>query len=461
MRTLTTIGKRLSRLSNADADANALEIGTRADLPLGDGTGVPSDCALPLRLGFIACAVVLIGFGGWSLFASISSAVVANGRVVVEGSVRSVQHPDGGVIAEILAHDGLRVHKGDTLLRLDSTQLESDVAIVDNRLQEALARRARLEAERDGASGLLQLDNADAASAAFQAENKVFEARAARRLAQEDRLKTSIAQATEQIHGLREQRAAHLRRGELVEQELAAVRDLVSKRIVAVTTQLELERKASEIEGLAAGLTAEIAVVGQKIEELKVQILEHEHNWREEVLSDLRQADLEVNELVERRAAVLSQLKRVNLRAPIAGTVNNMTVNTIGGVVRPAESVMEIVPDEEELIVEAAIDPLQIDRLHEGQNARVALSALDARTTPELTGVLAHVSADVVEEPQTQVEYYVAKVRIPPNEIERLRETRLVPGMPAQVFFETGSRSPMSYLLRPLFGHAGRALNER
>lgn len=315
---------------------------------LAGDAATPPDCVAPLRTGFIACVAVLIGLGSWSLVASISGTVIANGRVVVEGKVQSIQHPDGGVISEILVRDGQRVHKGEVLLRLESAQLESEVAILNGRLRDALARRARLEAERDGNG----LRTASAATAAGQ--------------------------------------------GNGADQALQA----------------------------EAGL------------------------------------------LETRRASLFSRLKRVVLRAPVGGTVNTVTVTAVGDAIRPAETVMEIVQDREdpegqEPMVEAAVDPLDIDRLYEGQAARVTLSAPDVRAAPALNGVLARVSAAAVEDPQTRQRHYRVKVRIPADEIGRLESARLEPGMPAQVVFRTGSRSPVSDFLGPLFGRADRVPADR
>ncbi len=512
----------------------------------------------PLRLGLATCVIVLFGFGGWAMLTSLAGAVIAVGKVSVEGQVRQLQHLDGGIVSQILVRDGDRVRKGDVLLRLDATRLKADLAIVENRLHEALARRARLRAERDEAPrpvrpkqlSALSMDSEPVLSAIvsivaafqdlpvqlkgdmlvndkerrgrsemigsnsvlvssnvpsnvgqvgqsnwvaksdrediarrgsiqatglppadrgrqqsitriFEAEVRFFEARRATRLAQKERLRKSIAQASAQIAGYREQRKQRRRQRELVERELAGVKKLYDKGLSRVTRLLALERQISEIDAFVAGLESETAAVGQKIGELEVQILEAERDWREKVLADLRAADLEVKEFAERRKSALDQLRRIDLRAPVDGTVTEMAVSTVGGVVRPAEVTLKIVPVHDRLVVEALLDPNQIDRLHEGQPARVRLPSFEAHTTPELSGVLSHISADLVENSDTNVSSYLVRVQISADQLSRLHDKRLVPGMPAEIFIQTGSRSPLSFLLKPLTDQISRALTER
>ena len=464
----------------------------------------------PLRLGVMVCALVVFGFGSWSVFASISGAVVATGKVSVDGQVQTVQHLDGGVVAEILTRDGDTVREGSLLLRLDAVGLSAELAIGESRLLEAIARRARLEAERDGVASpawpaaldALDLDrrrrteivsdadnlgntsNTDGkkdrqekpakpvdrsgtqspnkdANRVFEAEVRLFRARNATRAAQVKRLNKSIGQAREQIAGLKEQRKSRRRQQDLIKQELKGAKKLHKDGLSPLTRLLALQRQVSEIDGAMAALTAEVAATGQQIGQLEVEILKVEKDWQEKVLVDLRSAHLEIRELMERRTSILDKLKRVELRAPVSGTVNNLAANTVGGVIRAAEPVLDIVPAGERLIIEAFVSPAQIDRIHEGQLARVRLSAFNANTTPELRGSLVHVSADLIEDKEARTQSYLVRVRIPKSEIAKLEDKRLIPGMPADLFMETGSRSPLSFLLKPLSDQVARANKER
>ena len=467
----------------------------------------------PMRLGIFVCTAVMLGFGGWATFASISGAVVASGTVSVEGRVQAVQHFDGGIISEIHVRDGDVVEQGSLLLQLDSVALEADLAVTESRLVEALTRRARLQAERDRLASppwpadldaleadrqrrKLPLPVADTVVAkttgerksdrntrqilqakfpsstggglpngevlrVYEAEVRLFLARKATRTAQVRRLRKSVGQAREQIAGLRAQRKSRRRQLELIKRELSGAKKLHKDGLVPLTRLLALERQSSEIEGSIAGLTAEIAATRQRIGQFDVDILKVEKDWQEMVLVDLRAANLEIRELNGRRTSLTDKLTRVALRAPVGGTVNNLSVNTVGGVIKAAQSVLEIVPEGQPLVVDAFVSPAQIDRLYEGQPARVRLSAFNANTTPELTGTLVHLSADLVTDEATQTQSYLVRVRIPATEIARLDNKTLVPGMPAELYLETKSRSPLSYLLKPLSDQVSRAGRER
>lgn len=471
----------------------------------------------PLRLGTAVCALVLVGFGGWSVLASVSGAVIAVGKVSVEGQVRIVQHVDGGVISGILVRDGDTVRAGDVLLRLDAVGIKTELSIIQSRLREAVARRARLEAERDNRTAPQRpkeldlavrrlpvrntpepdADNVDAVGAisakgdfeltatgsavrstpggelfpdkrpeaekdgTFEAEVRLFHARRATREAQVERLYKSVEQAREQIIGLEGQGKARRRQRELINRELAGARELHEKGLAPLTRILSLERQLSEIDGFVAGVTAEIASIGQKIGQFEVEILTVGKDWQENVLVDLRAANLEVRELVERQTALSDKLRRIELRAPVSGTVNNLSAHTVGGVVRAAEPVLEIVPSGRHMAVEAIVRPAEIDRLYRGQPATVRFSAFDAGMTPVLEGAVVHVSADLIEDSEADTSGYLVRVSIAKAELARLEERQLIPGMPVELFLKTGSRSPISYLLKPLSDQFARSLNER
>ncbi|MGE4373792.1 MAG: HlyD family type I secretion periplasmic adaptor subunit [Xanthobacter sp.] len=446
-----------------------------------------ADPAQHLRFGALVCLAVVLGFGGWSILASLQSAVVASGVVTAEGRSRKVQHLDGGIISAIAVRDGDVVQAGDVLLRLDQTRLASERAIIENRLFEALARQARLEAERDEAPDMmrpalfdamlaeagarlpgnrtvfgstLKMD-ADMAGRIFSGQQRLFEARRETLKAQKGRLEAAMAQSREQIVGLKAQREALERQRALIGRELENTRSLYEKGLVSLPRVLALERQQAELEGNMAGRSADMAAIEQSIGQLELQLLELQRDHREKVLAELREADANVQDLSEQRIAASDRLQRTDIRSPVNGRVNGLAVHTIGGVVRPADTIMEIVPAEEALIVEARADPAAVDQLHAGQPARIRLTAFEQRTTPELDGTLLTVSPDRLTDPHSGAPYYALKVSINEQELARLGADKpLVPGMPADVFMVAGTRSPLSYLTKPLTDQMARALRE-
>lgn len=455
----------------------------------------PADPAGPLRFGAAVCVGVVLGFGVWSALAMLQSAVVAPGILVTEGRTRAVQHLDGGIISVLAVRDGTSVKAGDLLVRLDATRHAAERAIVENRLYEALARQARLKAERDEAlamtrpamlDALVAVDRqwanagppgaapvpadglappetgAEIADRVFTGQERLFQARRETLKAQVARLEAGIiAQSREQIGGLEAQRAAALRQHVLIGRELEAARALSEKGLMPTTRLLALERQQAELEGAIAARIADKAAIEQGIGQLQLQILELERDTREKVLTELREADANVQEQTEERIAAIDKLTRTDIRAPVSGRVNGLAFHTIGGVIKPGDVVMEIVPDNESLIVEARADPASVDRIHAGQPARIRLAAFDQHSTPELSGTLLVVSPDRLVDPQTGAPYYALKVGIDANELARLRpEQTLVPGMPADLFVVTGARTPLSYLTKPLTDQMARAFRE-
>ncbi|WP_334175523.1 HlyD family type I secretion periplasmic adaptor subunit [Pseudoxanthobacter sp.] len=467
----------------------------------------PGDPAHALRFGAVVCVVVLVVFGGWSALTSLQSAVVAPGVIAAEGRTRAVQHLDGGIVSAILVKDGDEVQAGDVLVRLDTTRLASERGIVENRLYEALARQARLEAERDDAPAMTRPPLLDAMVAAdrdwaslapaadpaltsalasalasradpkateppaqtgleianrvFSGQDRLFHARRDTLKAQVARLEAGIAQSREQMAGIDAQRASLERQRDLIARELDGARKLYEKGLMPLPRVLALERQQADLEGNIAARGADKAAIGQSIGQLQLQILELQRDAREKVLQDLREADSDVQDLTEQRIAALDKLNRTDIRAPVSGRVNGLAFHTIGGVVRPADVVMEIVPDDEALIVEARADPAEVDQLHAGQSARIRLTAFDQRTTPEIDGTLLVVSPDRLTDPQSGAPYYALKVAIADDGRALLGPDRpLVAGMPADVFVVAGARSPLSYLMKPLTDQMARALRE-
>lgn len=419
-----------------------------------------------LVAGVATCLLLVGGVGGLAAVTKMSGAVIAAGRLVVDSNVKKVQHPTGGVVGEIRVREGDRVKAGDILVRLDETTTRANLAIVSKGLDEFYARLARLEAERDGKDTIsfpevLTSRRGEAGVAASMAgEQSLFDFRRQARSGQRSQLRERIAQLTQETAGLTEQLQAKRREIELIQIELEGVRSLWHRKLIGIERMTALERDAVRLEGEHGQLTAGIAQVKGKAAEIELQIIQIDQDLRSEVATDLREAQGKISEFVERKVAAEDQLKRIDLRSPQDGVVLQLAVHTIGGVITPGEQVMQIVPVTDDLTVEAHIAPQDIDQITMGQNAILRLSAFNRQTTPELTGTLSRISADLTTEERTGAAFYVARVTLPKTEVAKLRGLALAPGMPAEVFFPTGDRTMLSYLVKPLSDQIQKAFRE-
>jgi len=419
-----------------------------------------------LVAGVATCLLLVGGVGGLAAVTKMSGAVIAAGRLVVDSNVKKVQHPTGGVVGEIRVREGDRVKAGDILVRLDETTTRANLAIVSKGLDEFYARLARLEAERDGKDTLSfpeiltsRRDEAGVA-ASMAGEQSLFDFRRQARSGQRSQLRERIAQLTQETAGLTEQLQAKRREIELIQIELEGVRSLWHRKLIGIERMTSLERDAVRLEGEHGQLTAGIAQVKGKASEIELQIIQIDQDLRSEVATDLRETQGKISEFVERKVAAEDQLKRIDLRSPQDGVVLQLAVHTIGGVITPGEQVMQIVPVTDDLTVEAHIAPQDIDQVTMGQNAILRLSAFNRQTTPELTGTLSRISADLTTEERTGAAFYVARVTLPKTEVAKLHGLALAPGMPAEVFFPTGDRTMLSYLVKPLSDQIQKAFRE-
>jgi len=411
--------------------------------------------------------LLLGGIGGWAATTDLSGAVIAPGALVVESNVKKVQHPTGGVVGELLVHDGDQVRTGQVVMRLDDTVTRANLAVVTKALDELGARKARLMAERDGASAisfpydlLRRSDNVEVAHI-LAGERRLFESRRDGRVGQQAQLRQRIAQMHEEITGIGAQLNAKGEEITFVARELAGVRDLWKKNLVQITRLTSLERDSARINGEQAHLIAAIAQARGKIAEIQLQIIQIEQDLISEVARDMREIDAKQGELIERRVTAEDQLKRIDLRAPQDGMVHQMAVHTVGGVITAGDVVMVIVPASEELAVEAKVSPQDIDQLRIGQSAVLRFSAFSQRTTPEILGTVSRVSADVSSDQRTGASFYTLRVTVTAEQIARLGGVRLLPGMPVEAFMQTEDRSVLSYLVKPLRDQAARAFRER
>ena len=421
-----------------------------------------------LWAGVLIVALLAGGVGGWAATTEIAGAVIATGFLVVESNVKKVQHPTGGVVGEIRARDGDRVKAGDIVVRLDETITRANLSIVSKGLDELEARKARLEAERDGVEAiafpkdLLERANEPSLANTLAGERRLFELRRTARLGQQAQLRQRIGQLNEEIGGLNAQLAAKQQEIVLVQRELKGARELWDKNLMPITKLTSLEREATRLEGERGQVTASVAQSKGKISELELQIIQIDRDLASEVGKDLREAESKIGEYVERKVTAEDQLKRIDIRAPQDGTVHQSTAHTVGGVITPnGDPIMLIVPDTDTLMVEAKVQPQDIDQLQLGQKAVLRFSTFNQRTTPELNGTLARISADAAQDQRTGVSSYTIRVALTAQEIARLGDVKLVPGMPVEAFLQTGDRKVMSYLVKPMMDQIARAFRER
>jgi len=415
-----------------------------------------------LLAGLAAIFVLVGGIGGWAATTELSGAVIAPGQLVVQSDVKKVQHPTGGVVAELNVRDGDSVEAGDVVVRLDDTVTRANLAIVVKSLQQLEARQARLEAERDGTdtvvfpASLLALQHDPEVARLIAGETKLFELRRSAREGQKAQLAERVDQLHEEIEGLTSQIAAKEREIELINEELVGVRDLWEKKLIQVQRVNELDRQAARLEGERGQLVAATAQARGRISEIELQVIQIDQDMRSEVAEELRDIQAKTAELVERKVAAEDELRRIDIRAPQSGRVHQLAVHTVGGVIGAGEVLMLTVPVTDELTVEAKIAPQDIDQVSVGQPAVLRFSAFNQRTTPEVRGEVTRVSADLTLDERTGISYYTARISLTADEARRLGNVSLAPGMPVEAFIQTGERTVLSYLTKPLADHAMR-----
>jgi HlyD family secretion protein len=432
---------------------------------------VTSPARRSMRRHLVAAAVVVfilvVGVGGWGATAVISGAVVASGSLVVDTNVKKVQHPTGGIVGELRVRDGDRVHAGDIVVRLDETVTRANLAIVSKGLDELRARKARLESERDGWDTIIfpaQLvagaSDPDLA-AAMDSERKLFNLRKTARKGQKAQLQERVAQLGEEITGLTAQQNSKAKEITLVERELIGVRDLWNKNLVQLNRLTALEREATRLDGERGQLIAAAAQAKGKVAETALQILQIDQDLASEVAKELRDVDGKIGEFIERKVTAEDQLKRIDIRAPQDGTVFQLAFHTVGGVITAGDPIMLIVPEADNLSVEVKVNPQDIDQLQLNQKAILRFSAFNARTTPEIEGIVTRISADTSTDQRTGQTYYTLRISMPADQIERLGNVKLLPGMPVEAFVQTGERTMLSYLMKPLHDQVMRAFREK
>jgi HlyD family secretion protein len=414
-------------------------------------------------------AVLVLGgiVFGWGALTEISGAVIAPGKLVVDSNVKKVQHPTGGVVGDLKVKDGDRVKKGDVVVRLDETQARTSLAIVTKALDEMEARQARLEAERDGAdkvsfpADLVARRGEPEVAQVMASEQRLFELRRSAREGQKAQLLEQIDQLRQQITGNEEQVAAKTKEIDWNQQELGGVRGLWKDKLVPFSRVTTLERDSARLHGERGALTASIAQAKGRISEIQLKILQIDEDLRTETGKELAEIRAKKAELTERRVAAEDQLKRIDLVAPQDGKIFQQAVHTIGGVIQAGEVLMLVVPDADELIIEAKVAPQDVDQIHVGQRAVVQFAAFNRRTTPELIGEVVGIGADITQDDRRNEAYYAVRIRISDKEMARLEGLQPMAGMPVEVFIQTSPRTVASYLTKPLREQFDRAFRGR
>lgn len=421
----------------------------------------------PMLVGLAVAAILVGGLGTWSATAPLSSAALAPGTVAVDSKRKTVQHLEGGIVSRILVSEGERVRQGQPLVRLDTTQTEAEWNVATGQLRSEEALEARLIAERDGAEDVrfppaLERRAADdpGVRAILDGQRRIF---AARRVALEGKrqiLTEQIAQLGSQIEGLRaQQRATHEQRA-LIADELAAVRGLFEKGLELMPRLRSLEREAAKLEGQLGQYRAGIAEAEQAIGELRLQMIDLVNQQSEEVVTELRDVGRRIADLKEQVRTAEDVLRRRDILAPVSGSVVNLVTVTPGGVVQPGAALMEIVPEDDRLMIDAELRPTDIDSVHAGLPAEVRLTAFKAWATPTLKGSVTYVSADSLVDQETGETYYDLRVEVEPQQLAGLEGVALYPGMPVQAIVVTGERPLLEYLVQPVLDGLARAFRE-
>jgi HlyD family secretion protein len=422
----------------------------------------------PILFGLFGLLLLVGGFGTWSVISNIAGAVIASGRIEVDRNRQVVQHPDGGVVAEILVDEGDTVALGQILIRLDATLLQSQLLITEGQLFELIARRGRLEAERDGAAEIsFEEELLDAASKRpevvdlIEGQQRLFEARKESTDRETEQLEKRRGQISNQIEGIQAQQASMRRQIDLIGKELENQQSLLDRGLAQAGTVLNLERAAADLDGSLGELIASEAQAEGRITEIDIEILKLGTRQREDAITRLRDLQYRELELAEQRRSLIDRLDRLDITAPVSGIVYGLQVHAPRSVVRPADPVLYLVPQDRPLVIAAKVETTDIDKIFVDQPVTLRFSAFDQRQTPELFGTVTQVSADAFEEANSPVSYYRVEIELNEGERDRLPEgTVLIPGMPVETFIRTDDRSPMAYLVKPLADYFTKAFRE-
>ena len=419
------------------------------------------------RVGFLVFFILFLGFGIWSYFAKLEGAVIASGTVTVSGQAKTVQHLDGGIVNDIMVENGKVVRKGDSLIRLDQTELRANYDIIQNQLRELINRRDRLRAEKDGVWQIVWDNNLFDELSLEQdldiqkSQATIFKARRQSRNGQTSQLQERLAQLDDQINGLHALISSRDKQIQTLQKELSGLRGLLANGYTSENRVLSVQRQLEELVGQTAQNETEISRIRNTISETNLQITQIDKEFSQQVFEEIREVEQQLNDLKQQFIAISGQLERVEILAPVSGIVHELSVFTKGGVISPGQPIMQLVPLESEMEFEVNVEPQFIDEIKIGQEVSLFFSAFNARTTPNIDGTVEFVSLQTRVQEDIGVAFYPVKISIPAEQISRLNGQVLISGMPFEAFFTTESRSPLNYLIKPLTDNLKRAGREQ
>lgn len=418
-------------------------------------------------VGLFASVFMFGGLGVWAATTELSGAIVSQGLTVIAGGSKRVQHQEGGIVEAIFVANEDHVDAGDLLLRLDGTTIRANLAVVMSQLNEAVARQARLTAESIGADHIAMppelagFVDQDALTVLFAAQEQLRASRASSIAGQAARLEEQTAQIELQIAGLESQQVAIKEQLDIVNGEATDLAGLLEQGLVQASRVNEIKREQARLLGEEGRIESDIAGARAAIAERRVVAEQTKADFQSQVLSDLQDVSVQVAQLLQQKIAAEDRLARLEIRAPQTGIIHESVVQTVGGVVGAGETLMLVVPPTEELLVDTRISPLDIDKVYPGQGVMLRLTSLNTRTTPELVATVRSLSPDLTRDPQTGFQYFVVRVEVADAEFERLPTgTKIGPGMPVDVYAQTGDRTVLTYLFQPLMEQLNHTFRE-
>jgi HlyD family secretion protein len=406
--------------------------------------------------------LLIIGCGGWAAQASLAGAAIAPGQIAVKRQVKEVQHRDGGIIAEIRVSNGDRVREGDVLVKLDETDTRVELSIIRSQLTELTGVYSRLQAERDGEAEVAfpeGFGSTDGTSGVIAGEMKLFLDNRAMRDSQKEQLSLQAEQLRDQIKGMEAQLASNQAEHTLLLDDITLMRKLLERKLTEGSRVRQMERELARIEGQRGEIEARVAQARGQISETELKIIAIDQELKATAQTQIRDIDARIAELREREIAAVDRLSRTELRAPASGLVYDLAVHTVGGVIGSGETILSLVPEDEEMMVEVRVSPTDIDQVTIGQPARLRLTAFNQRTTPEFEGQVTAMAAAATRDPVSGRDFYLGTVEIT-SDLAALGDKVLIPGMPVDVLLVTGERSALSYLVKPFTDQMAKAFRE-
>jgi HlyD family type I secretion membrane fusion protein len=425
------------------------------------------DWKRPAMVGYLVIILTFGVLGGWSAIARLDSAVVAGGVVAIESSRKVIQHFEGGIVRQVLVREGQHVKEGDLLFKLDETQSQANLDLTRNQLHSMQAQEARLMAERDGKDEvsfpkeLISNSSQSVVKDAIADQQKQFHERRASLEGQIAIIGSRVKQYETEIDGITVEKAATTRQLEFIESELIDLRSLLEKNLVQKTRVLSLEREKSRLEGVIGRSTADIAKAHNGIAESRLNIEQTRKKFAEEVNAQILEVRAKIADVQEKGKVTLDVLQRAEIRSPRTGTIQNVRVATIGGVVRASEAIAEIIPDDEGMIINAQISPNDIDVISPGMLAEVRFSGFHGQILPVIVGRVETVSRDRMADEQSKQPYFLGRVVVDEQSVPAEVKDKITAGMQTEVIIPTGERTVISYLVRPLRNRTSTALRER